>query len=119
MMRVDSLHRTIIEDRMEGRKTRRRPKRMLLDWITRKGSSKAMEEAQHHGEWYHQTFVPAHGPRTKRRIGLCKNGGNLSVPFTDICSTLGLMVTDMCSNPDLIDITCKLEDYFYGSMGRL
>ena len=37
VMRGDSLLKPIIEGRMEGKKTRGRPRTMLLDWISEEG----------------------------------------------------------------------------------
>ena len=45
-LRGDSLLRTIIEGKMEGRKTRGRPRQMLLDWMMTYDYRKLKEEAQ-------------------------------------------------------------------------
>jgi len=50
-MRGDSLIRTMIEGRMEGKKKRGRPRMMLLDWMMKEDYCKLNERAGHHGEW--------------------------------------------------------------------
>src|SRR6218665_3645495 len=45
IMRGDSLLRTIIEGRMEGKKKRGRPRMMLLDWMLKEDYSKLKERA--------------------------------------------------------------------------
>jgi len=43
IMRGDSLLKTIIEGRMKGKKKRRRPRMMLLDWMMKEENSKFKE----------------------------------------------------------------------------
>jgi len=59
IMRGDSLLRTVIEGRMEGKKKRERPRMMLLDWMMKDDYSKLKERAGHRGEWRHWTYEPA------------------------------------------------------------
>ena len=40
MLRGDSLLRTVIEGKMEGKKTRGRPRKMMLDWMMADGYGK-------------------------------------------------------------------------------
>jgi len=55
-MRGDSLPRTKIKERMEGKKTRARLIMMLLDWMMKDDYSKLKERAGHRGEWRHWTY---------------------------------------------------------------
>jgi len=59
IMRVDSLLRTIIKGRMEGKKKRGRPRMMLLDWMMKDDYNKLKERAAHRSEWRHWTYEPA------------------------------------------------------------
>ena len=83
IMRGDSLLRTIIEGRMEGKKKRGRPRMMLLDWMLKKDYRKSKEKAGDRGEWRQWTYEPAQKvgrQRTKKKkkkqrslCFLCKN----------------------------------------------
>ena len=59
IMRGDSLPRTKIKERMEGKKTRARLIMMLLDWMMKDDYSRLKERAGHGGEWRHWTYKPA------------------------------------------------------------
>ena len=59
-LRGDSLLRTVIEGKMMGRRTRGRPRQMMLDWMMTDGSYRQLkEEAQQREEWRRRTFEPA------------------------------------------------------------
>src|SRR6218665_1392111 len=64
IMRGDSLQREIIEERMEGKRGRGRPRQKLLDWMMSERYSKLKEEAQHREAWSHWRSGPARGQRT-------------------------------------------------------
>jgi len=57
IMRGDSLIRTIIEERMEEKKKRGRPRMMLLDRMMKEDYSTLKERAGHQGEWCHWTCL--------------------------------------------------------------
>jgi len=56
---------------MLGKRSRRRPRQMRLDWIMTEGHKKLKEEAQRVA-WRRQTFEPAYieGRETKTNIGI-------------------------------------------------
>src|SRR6218665_3959876 len=58
IMRGDSLQREIIEERMEGKRGRGRPRQKLLDWMMSERYSK------HKETWSYWRFGPARGQRT-------------------------------------------------------
>jgi len=65
-MRGDSLLRTIIEGRMEGKTKRGRPRVMLPDWMSREDYSKLKERAGHCGD-IGLTNLPAKEGKAPRR----------------------------------------------------
>ena len=58
-LRGESLLRTVIEGKMKGRKTRGRPRQMMLDWMMKDGYKNLKEEPQQRKEWRRRTFEPA------------------------------------------------------------
>jgi hypothetical protein len=59
VLRHDSLLRTIIEGKMEGKKRRGRPRKMMLEWMMDKDYQKLKEEARNRSEWEKWIHRPA------------------------------------------------------------
>jgi hypothetical protein len=56
VLRGDSLLRTIIEGKMEGKRTPGRPRQMMLDWLMKDGYRRLKERTQNREEWRHRVF---------------------------------------------------------------
>jgi len=53
----DTLLKTVIEGKLLGKRSRGRPRQMMLDWTMVEGYRKLKEQAQQPEEW--KTFEPA------------------------------------------------------------
>jgi len=56
VLRGDSLPRTIIKGKTEGKKTSRRPRQMMLDWMIADSYGRLKEEAQQQAEPTHRSL---------------------------------------------------------------
>src|ERR1043165_1287848 len=64
ILRGDSLLRDIIEGTMEGKRTRGRPRQMMLGGMMSNGYGELKEKAQQRIEWRHWRLEPAEGQST-------------------------------------------------------
>ena len=64
ILRGDSLLREIIEGRMEGKRTRGRPRQMMLGWMMTDGYNGLKKRAQQRDYWRHWKSEPAEGQST-------------------------------------------------------
>src|SRR6218665_524374 len=58
-LRGESLLKTVIEGKMLGKRSRGRPRQMMLDGMMVEGYRKLKEQAQQREEWRRQAFEPA------------------------------------------------------------
>ena len=63
VLRHDSLLRTIIEGKMEGKRVRGIPRKMMLEWMMDKGYQELKEEASNRSEW--ENWIPGPVERQK------------------------------------------------------
>ena len=55
---------------MEGKKTRGRPRQMMLNWMMADDYGKVKEEAQQREQWQHHTLEPSYETEKHNKIGL-------------------------------------------------
>jgi len=67
ILRGDSLLREIIEGRMEGKRTRGRPRQMMLGWLMTDGYRELKKRAQQRVYWRHWKLEPAERQSSKRK----------------------------------------------------